>query len=400
MLKETYIVHAKRTPIGKINGSLSDIRVDDLMAVLIQDLKSSLNFDPAEIDDVIVGCANQAGEDNRNIARMSLLLGGLPFSVPGTTINRLCGSSLDAVMGAVARISSGFGECIVVGGVEGMTRAPYALSKASGPYGRGQKLFDTSFGWRFPNPKMKEMFPLWSMGETAEEVASLLKVSRENQDKFAFESHKKAVEAMESGRFNDEIVPVEIKKRKETITVSKDEGPRKDTSIEKLSSLRPVFKEGGSVTAGNASSLNDGASIVMVVSKDFLDKHNLKPLAQITGAAVKGLHPNTMGLGPVESTKELCRKFGMTPQDFDVVELNEAFAAQSLGCLKELEIDPKIVNLNGGSIALGHPLGCSGARILTTLIHIMSKNGNLKNGLATMCIGVGQGISLSIKNCT
>ena len=246
---------------------------------------------------------------------------------------------------------------------------------------------------------MKEMFPLWSMGETAEEVASLLKIPREDQDQFALESHQKAVRAIESGQFNDEVIPVEIKKRKETLTFSQDEGPRKDTSIEKLSSLRPVFREGGSVTAGNASSLNDGASLVMVVSKDFLNRHNLTPLVQVTGAAVKGLHPNTMGLGPVESTKELCHKFGMTPSHFDVVELNEAFAAQSLGCLKELEIDPNKVNLNGGSIALGHPLGCSGTRILTTLIHIMSKNKNFKNGLATMCIGVGQGISLSVKNC-
>ncbi|MEE2744508.1 MAG: acetyl-CoA C-acyltransferase [Bdellovibrionota bacterium] len=399
-MKETFIIHAKRTPIGRINGSLSDIRVDDLMSLLIKDFKESINFDPAEIDDVLIGCANQAGEDNRNIARMSLLLGGLPFTVPGTTINRLCGSSLDALMGAVARISSGFGDCMLVGGVEGMTRAPYALSKASSSYGRGQKLYDTSFGWRFPNPKMKEMFPLFSMGETAEEVATLLKIAREDQDQFALRSHQNAVRAINEGLFKDEILPVEIKKKKETILISQDEGPRSNTSIEKLASLRPVFREGGSVTAGNSSSLNDGASLVAVVSKEFLEKHNLSPLVQVTGAAVKGIHPNTMGLGPVESTKQLCQKFGYNINDFDVIELNEAFSAQSLGCIRELEADPDKINLNGGSIALGHPLGCSGTRILTTLVHIMKKNSQLRKGLATMCIGVGQGISLSVENCS
>ena len=399
-MKETFIIHAKRTPIGRINGGLSDVRVDDLMSLLIKDFKESINFDPAEIDDVLIGCANQAGEDNRNIARMSLLLGGLPFSVPGTTINRLCGSSLDAVMGAVARISSGFGDCMLVGGVEGMTRAPYALSKSSSSYGRGQKLYDSSFGWRFPNPKMKEMFPLFSMGETAEEVASLLKIAREDQDQFALQSHQKAIRAINEGLFKDEILQVEIKKKKETSLISQDEGPRSNTSIEKLASLRPVFREGGSVTAGNSSSLNDGASLVAVVSKEFLQKHKLSPLVQITGAAVKGIHPNTMGLGPVESTKQLCQKFGYGINDFDVIELNEAFSAQSLGCIRELEADPDKINLNGGSIALGHPLGCSGTRILTTLVHIMNKNNQLKKGLATMCIGVGQGISLSVENCT
>ena len=398
-MKETFIIHAKRTPIGRINGSLSDIRVDDLMSLLIKDFKESINFDPAEIDDVLIGCANQAGEDNRNIARMSLLLGGLPFTVPGTTINRLCGSSLDALMGAVARISSGFGDCMLVGGVEGMTRAPYALSKASSSYGRGQKLYDTSFGWRFSNPKMKEMFPLFSMGETAEEVATLLKIAREDQDQFALRSHQNAVRAINDGLFKDEILPVEIKKRKETTLISQDEGPRSNTSIEKLASLKPVFREGGSVTAGNSSSLNDGASLVAVVSKEFLEKHNLSPLVQVTGAAVKGIHPNTMGLGPVESTKQLCQKFGYSINDFDVIELNEAFSAQSLGCIRELEADPDKINLNGGSIALGHPLGCSGTRILTTLVHIMKKNSQLRKGLATMCIGVGQGISLSVENC-
>jgi acetyl-CoA acyltransferase len=399
-MKETYIVHAKRTPIGRINGALSEIRVDDLMAVLIKNFKESISFDPSEIDDVIVGCANQAGEDNRNIARMSLLLGGLPFSVPGTTINRLCGSSLDAVMGAVARISSGFGDCIVAGGVEGMTRAPYALSKSSSSYGRGQKLYDSSFGWRFPNPKMKEIFPLYSMGETAEEVASQFKISREDQDLFALKSHQKAIKAINDGLFKEEILPVEIKTKKETNLFSQDEGPRANTSLDKLSSLKPIFREGGSVTAGNSSSLNDGASLVAVVSKDFLQKHNLTPLVKITGAAVKGRHPNTMGLGPVESTKQLCQKFNLNVHDFDVIELNEAFSAQSLGCIRELGLDQDKINLHGGAIAIGHPLGCSGTRILTTLVHIMKKNHHLKKGLATMCIGVGQGISLSVENCT
>ncbi|RLA64598.1 MAG: 3-oxoadipyl-CoA thiolase [Epsilonproteobacteria bacterium] len=398
-MKNTYIVYAKRTPMGKINGILSPVRVDDLMSYLFADVKSWANFDLSEVDDVIVGCANQAGEDNRNLARMSLLLAGFPMDVPGTTINRLCGSSLDAVIGAAGRISMGLADAIVVGGAESMTRAPYALSKTERAHGRDQKLYDTSLGWRFPNPRMKEMFPLFAMGETAEEVAELHKVSRDDQDEFAYNSHQKALKAQREGAFKDEILPVKIKTRKETIIVDTDECPRPDTNIEKLGKLRAVFREGGSVTAGNSSPMNDGASCVVVVSESFLKKHNLKPMLKITGAGIRGVHPNTMGLGPIFATRNLCERFDKKVSDFDIIELNEAFAAQSLACIRELELDPSIVNMKGGAIALGHPLGCSGARILTTLAYSMRDNKKLKQGLATMCIGVGQGIALSVENC-
>ena len=394
-MENTYIVYAKRTPIGKINGVLSPVRVDDLMSYLFADVKSWANFDLTEVDDVMVGCANQAGEDNRNLARMSLLLAGFPMDVPGTTINRLCGSSLDAVIGAAGRISMGLADCIVVGGAESMTRAPYALSKAETAHGRGQKLYDTSLGWRFPNPRMKKMFPLFAMGETAEEVADLHKISRSEQDEFAFNSHQKALKS----NFDQEILPVEIKTRKEKIIVDKDECPRPDSTTEKLGKLRAVFREGGSVTAGNSSPMNDGASCVVVVSESFLKKHKLTPMLRLTGAGIRGVHPNTMGLGPIFATRNLLERFNKKVSDFDIVELNEAFAAQSLACIRELELDPNIVNIKGGAIALGHPLGCSGTRILTTMAYSMMENKNLKQGLATMCIGVGQGIALSVENC-
>jgi acetyl-CoA acyltransferase len=394
-MENTYIVYAKRTPMGKINGVLSPVRVDDLMSYLFADVKSWANFNLSEVDDVMVGCANQAGEDNRNLARMSLLLAGFPMDVPGTTINRLCGSSLDAVIGAAGRISMGLADCIVVGGAESMTRAPYALSKAERAHGRDQKLYDTSLGWRFPNPRMKKMFPLFAMGETAEEVADLHKISRSEQDEFAFNSHQKALRS----NFDQEILPVEIETRKEKIIVRKDECPRTDSTIEKLGKLRAVFREGGSVTAGNSSPMNDGASCVVVVSESFLKKHKLTPMLRLTGAGVRGVHPNTMGLGPIFATRNLLERFNKKVSDFDIVELNEAFAAQSLACIRELELDPNIVNIKGGAIALGHPLGCSGTRILTTMAYSMMENKNLKQGLATMCIGVGQGIALSVENC-
>lgn len=398
-MKNSYIVHAKRTPIGRIGGSLSHMRPDDMMAALIRDYAESVDFDLKEIDDVIVGCANQAGEDNRNIGRMAAVLGGLPFEVPGVTLNRLCASSLDAILDATGRISAGFGDCFLVGGVESMTRGPLVVSKGSTPFGRDSKMYDTTFGWRFPNTKMEELFPLFGMGETAEEVVDLHKISREEQDNFALGSHQKALAAWDSGAFNDEVLPIEIKLRKETLNVTKDEGPRAGTSLEKLAKLRPAFRKEGSVTAGNSSTMNDGAALVVVVSEEFLKKHNLTPVLKITGGATRGLHPNTMGLGPVESTKKLCNKFNYKVSDFDIIELNEAFAAQSLGCIKELELDPKKVNLNGGAIALGHPLGCSGARITTTLFHLMKNDKKLRAGLASMCVGVGQGVSLSVESC-
>ena len=398
-MKKCYLTYATRTPIGKLGGALAPVRVDDLMAHLIKDFSSKVDFDLSLIDDVIVGCANQAGEDNRNLGRMAALLGGLPDSVPGTTINRLCGSSLDGVMGAVGRISAGFGECFLVGGAESMTRAPLVISKGSTPFGRDSQMYDTTFGWRFPNKKMEAMFPLYGMGETAEEVQNKFKISREDQDQFALNSHIKAIAAQSSGAFDAELIPYKVELRKKSYLVEKDEGPRADTTLEVLAKLRPAFRKDGSVTAGNSSSMNDGAALVCVVSEDFLKKHKLTPLVEITGAAVKGLHPNVMGLGPVEATKRLCQMFNKKISDFNVVELNEAFAVQSLACIKDLGINPGVVNNNGGAIALGHPLGCSGARILTTLTHQMVKDKTLKEGLATMCIGVGQGVALSVKNC-
>lgn len=399
MMKASYIVHAKRTPIGSFGGALSSVRVDDLLAELFKNYASVAKHDLKEISDTIIGCANQAGEDNRNLARMSLLLAGFPHEVTGTTINRLCGSSLDAVMDAHARISAGFGDCFIAGGGESMSRAPYVLSKAHSGFDRAQKMWDTSIGWRFENPKMAEMFPLLGMGETAEEVQKLHQISREDQDKFALSSHQKAVKAREEGKFKDEIVPITIQSKKGSTVVDSDEGPRSDTSMEKLSKLRAAFKKDGTVTAGNSSSINDGASMVVICSEEFLKRHNLKPLARITGGAVHGLHPNVMGLGPVGATKKLCERFGHKLSDFDIVELNEAFAVQALGCIKELELDPSRINRNGGSIAIGHPLGASGTRILTTLLHQMKNDLALKKGLATMCIGVGQGIAVSVERC-
>jgi acetyl-CoA acyltransferase len=398
-MKSSYIVYAKRTPVGSFGGVFSSVRIDDLLAELFKDYAQSAKHDLAEISDAIIGCANQAGEDNRNLARMGLLLANYPFEVTGTTINRLCGSSLDAVMDAHARISAGFGDCFIAGGAESMSRAPYVLSKSNSPFDRTQKMWDTSIGWRFENSKMAQIFPLLGMGETAEEVQKLHGISREDQDHFALNSHQKAVDAQKDGRFNDEIVPITVENKKGQTIVQSDEGPRADTSLEKLSKLKPAFRKDGTVTAGNSSSINDGASMVVVCSEEFLKRHNLTPIVRITGGAVHGLHPNVMGLGPVGAVKKLCEKFHYNVSDFDIIELNEAFAAQALGCMKELNLEPSKINRNGGSIAIGHPLGGSGTRILTTLIHQMKKDPSLKKGLATMCIGVGQGIALSVERC-
>ena len=395
----TFIVYAKRTAIGKLNGKLGAVRVDDLLAHVFTDIKNTIQFDPALIDDVIVGCANQAGEDNRNVGRMAAILSGLPLAVPGTTINRLCGSSLDALIDGFARIQAGIADCLIIGGAESMTRAPYVLSKANEAFGRDQKMYDTTLGWRFPNPKMEKMFQLFTMGETAEEVANLYKISREEQDEFAVNSHKKAAAAWDRGDFNDEILPYTVELKKDSYVFNKDECVRADSSMEALAKLKPVFRKDGSVTAGNSSPMNDGASGLLLVSEDFMKKHNLTPMMEVTGAATRGVHPNTMGIGPVEAVKTLMKRYNKKISDFDSIELNEAFAAQSLGCIKGLELDPSKVNLNGGAIAIGHALGSSGTRIVTTLAHQMKKNKNIKEGLATMCIGVGQGIAVSFKNC-
>lgn len=398
-MKRTFIVHAKRTAIGKLSGKLSTVRVDDLLAHVFSDIKNSINFDPTLIDDVIVGCANQAGEDNRNVARMSVILAGLPLAVPGTTINRLCGSSLDALIDGYSRIQAGVADCLIIGGAESMTRAPYVLSKAADSFGRDQKMFDTTLGWRFPNSKMEKMFPLFTMGETAEEVASIYKISREEQDQFAVNSHKKAIAAWDRGDFTDEVLPFTVELKKESFVFAKDECPRADTTMEALAKLKPVFRKDGSVTAGNSSPMNDGASGLLLVSEEFMKTHNLTPMMEVTGAATRGVHPNTMGLGPIEAVKTLMKRYNKKISDFDAIELNEAFAAQSIGCMKGLELDPSKVNMNGGAIAIGHALGSSGTRIVTTLAHQMKKNKNIKEGLATMCIGVGQGIAVSFKNC-
>ncbi len=397
-MKKCLIVYAKRTPIGKLGGVLSSVRIDDMMAHLIKDFLTKKFFDPQEIDDVIVGCANQAGEDNRNLARMSSLLAGLPYSVPGVTINRLCGSSLDGVIDAVGRISMGLADCVLVGGAESMTRAPLVISKSSRPFGRDAQMFDTTFGWRFSNEKMKERFPLYSMGETAEEVATTYHISRRRQDVFALDSHQKAVKAQREGAFSDEILPIEVSEKKRCITIDKDEGPREDTDLEKLSQLRPVFRKEGTVTAGNSSTMNDGAALLVVVSENFLKRHSLVGFAEITGAGLGGVHPNLMGLGPVSAVKKLLKRYKKRLDNFDAIELNEAFAAQALACLDDLKLDEQKVNLRGGAISLGHPLGQSGARILTTLIYILQHK-NLREGLATMCVGVGQGAALSIRRC-
>ena len=396
----SYIVAAQRTPIGSFSGALANLRVDDMLAQLLKSWSSRAGFALSEIDDVIVGCANQAGEDNRNLARMAVLLAGFPQSVPATTINRLCGSSLDAVMDAHGRIQAGLVDCVIAGGAESMSRAPYVMSKASTAFDRGQQMWDTALGWRFPNSKMSALFPLLGMGETAEEVQKLTGVSRQDQDAWALRSHQNATQAWANGLFNDEVVPLIVEGKKESITVARDEGPRADTSLEKLAKLRPAFAKDGSVTAGNSSSLNDGASMVVVCSEAFVKRHHLKPLARITGGATAGRDPSTMGLGPVDAVQRLSKRFNLKASNFDLVELNEAFAVQVLGSLRALEIDPARVNRQGGSIALGHPLGCSGTRILTTLLHQMKRDPKLKTGLASMCIGVGQGIAVSVENCS
>jgi len=398
-MKRTFIVYAKRTAIGKLAGKLSPVRVDDLMASVLKEIKDSLTFDPELIDDVLIGCANQAGEDNRNLARMAVVLSGLPLSVPGTTTNRLCGSSLDALLDGFGRIQAGIADCLIVGGAESMSRGPYVMSKAQSAFDRDQKMYDSTFGWRFINPKMEKMFPLYGMGETAEEVATLYKITREEQDQFAYQSHMKAIAAWSRGDFSDEVLAINVELKKESYLFAKDECPRADTTLEALSKLKAVFRKEGSVTPGNSSPMNDGAAALLIVSEEFLKTHNLTPMIEVTGGAVRGVHPNVMGIGPVEAVNVLSKRYNKKITDFDIIELNEAFAAQALACIKALHLDPSKINLNGGAIALGHPLGGSGARIVTTLAHQMKKNKSLKEGLATMCVGVGQGIALSFRNC-
>ncbi len=415
--REAWIVGAVRTPVGRHGGVLAAVRPDDLGAIALEALMERTGVPPGEVEDVFFGCANQAGEDNRDVARMSLLLAGFPETVAGVTVNRLCGSGLDAVAQAARAVMLGEADVYVGGGVESMSRAPWAVPKPERAFPAGNAtMYDTTLGWRMVNPKMEALGHTDSLGTTAENLAQErflitpdeddpeglaedYDVSREAQDRFAIRSHEKAVAAQDGKKFRDEIVPVTVKGRKgqETV-VEADEGPRRDTTIEKLSRLRPAFKGGGSVTAGNSSSLNDGAAAVLVVSKDYAEAHGLEPLARIRSVAVAGVPPRVMGIGPVPATKKALSRAGISMDDVGLVELNEAFAAQSLAVIHEWGMDPEDgrLNPNGGAIALGHPLGASGARILTTLVHEMRRRDEVELGLATMCIGVGQGIAMVV----
>ncbi|NKE06508.1 3-oxoadipyl-CoA thiolase [Mesobacillus selenatarsenatis] len=398
-MREVVIVDAVRTPIGRYNGSLRQIRPDDLGAIVIKALvERNPGVTAAEIEEVVLGNANQAGEDNRNVARMSGLLAGLPVEVAGTTINRLCGSGLDAVNYAARAILAGEGDIFIAGGTESMTRAPFVMAKPEKDFPRGNmEMFDTTIGWRFVNSKLKEMYGTDSMPETAENVAKKYGISREAQDEFAEESQLRAQNAMEAGRFENEIVPVvyEDKKGNKTV-IDRDEHPRPGTTVEKLAKLKPLFKD-GTVTAGNASGVNDGASALLLMSREKAEELGLKPLAKYIVSATAGLEPSIMGMGPVYAVQKALKRANLTVRDMDLIELNEAFAAQSLGCIQELGLDQSKVNVNGGAIAFGHPLGASGARILTTLLYEMKKRDS-KYGLATMCVGVGQGIATIIEN--
>jgi 3-oxoadipyl-CoA thiolase len=393
-LRDAWIVEAVRTPVGRYGGALASVRPDDLAALVIRAVVERSGIDPTLIEDVILGCANQAGEDNRNVARMSALLAGLPVEVAGQTVNRLCGSGLQAINTAAHAIGAGDGEVFVAGGVESMTRAPYVMAKAEGPWDRGaRELQDTTLGWRFLNPKLAAMHYPFSMGETAENVVEQYGVSRERQDAFALVSHQRAIAAIEGGRFADQIVPVEVPQRKgDPVVVSRDEHPRADTSLEALAKLPPAFRDGGSVTAGNSSGINDGAAATLVVEAERARELGLKPLARVISTAVAGVDPAVMGVGPVPASRKALARAGLTVDDLDLVELNEAFASQSVVVMDELKLDPDKVNVNGGAISLGHPLGASGARLVTMLVHELNRRGG-RYGLATMCIGVGQGIA-------
>ncbi len=400
-MNEAYIIDGIRTPIGRYGGALAGVRADDLGAVPLQALQARQpQLDPAQLDDVYLGCANQAGEDNRNVARMSLLLAGLPFGVPGSTVNRLCGSGLDAI-GTVARgIRAGELGLAIAGGVESMSRAPWVMGKADSAFARNQQLEDTTMGWRFVNPKLQQLYGVELMGETAENVAARYGISREDQDAFALRSQQRTAAAQAAGFFDGEIVPVTApgKKRGETIEVGVDEHPRADTTPEALARLKPIFRQPGTVTAGNASGINDGAAALLLASDAQVQALGLTPRARVLGFASAGVEPAYMGIGPVPATRKLLARLGLSIGDFDAIELNEAFAAQGLACLRELGVadDAAHVNANGGAIALGHPLGMSGARLALTLLRQLEASGG-RRGLATMCIGVGQGVALAIE---
>jgi 3-oxoadipyl-CoA thiolase len=389
------IIDAIRTPIGALGGILSSVRPDDMAAHVIKAILERNQIDPALIEEVFLGCANQAGEDNRNVARMAALLSGLPLEVGGVTVNRLCASGLNAINMASRAIKAGEGDIYIAGGVESMSRAPYSLPKAEAGFSFGNlTAYDTALGWRYPNPKMKEMYGTDSMGETAENIAAERPhLTRERQDEFSVRSHQLAVKAIDAGRFKQEIVPVSIPQKKgDPKLVDTDERPRRDTTMESLAKLKPAFKkDGGTVTAGNSSGLNDGASALLIMSEEKAKALNLKPLARIVTSASAGVPPRVMGYGPVPATRKALDRAGLKISDIGLMELNEAFAVQSLAVIEDLGINPDLVNVNGGAIAIGHPLGCSGARLVTTLVHEMKNRGNVKYGVATLCVGVGQG---------
>jgi 3-oxoadipyl-CoA thiolase len=393
-MKQAYIIDTIRTPIGKYGGALSSVRPDDLLAHVIKELiKRNSSIDINEIEDVIAGDANQAGEDNRNVARMAALLAGLPVTVAGNTVNRLCASGLQAIMDASRQIMCGDANLIIAAGVENMTRAPFVMGKTDSPFKRNAEVYDSTLGWRFVNKKLAEMYHPYSMGETAENVAKQWNISRQEQDTFALASQRNYFEALSAGKWNDEIVPVVIKNAKGEETVfESDEHPRQ-TTLEKLASLKPAFLKDGSVTAGNSSGINDGAAAMLLASEEAIAKYELKPIGKIVSMAVAGVDPAIMGIGPVPATQKALQRAGLKVEDIDLIELNEAFASQSIACIRDLKLDINKVNVNGGSIAIGHPLGCSGVRISTTLLHEMKRR-NVKYGLATMCIGVGQGAAV------
>ncbi len=397
-MNTAYIVDILRTPVGKFGGTLSSVRPDDLAAHVISSLLAhNPSFDPAATEDVIFGAANQAGEDNRDVARMALLLAKMPITVGGVTVNRLCASGLQAIMDATRGIKAGDGEAFIAGGVESMTRAPFVMAKSDQAYGRTVEMYDTTIGWRFTNPALSKLYSPYGMGETAENVAEQWKISREEQDEFAFHSQRKYQEAHKAGKFKDEIIPVAIPQRKaDPIIFDTDEHPR-FSSLDKLANLQPAFRQGGTVTAGNSSGINDGSAACLIVNEETLKKYNLKPMARVVSVAIAGVLPDIMGIGPVPATQKALKRAGFSINDIGLVELNEAFAAQSIACIRDLGLNPDIINVNGGSIAIGHPLGASGCRISATLLHEMKRR-KVKFGLSTMCVGVGQGAAVIFEN--
>lgn len=413
-MRTATIIAAVRTPIGRYAGALAAVRPDDLAALVIRTVVQRSGIDPALIDDVYFGAANQAGEDNRNVARMAALLAGLPETVPGCTVNRLCASGLEAVNIAARMIEGGCGDVFIAGGVESMTRAPFVVAKAAEAWSRAAEVFDTTIGWRFTNPKLVKLYHPFSMGETAENVAEKWKLSRADQDHFAVESQRRATRAIESGRFAEEIVPVELPSRRGSggvppapLLVSRDEHPRADASLESLAKLRPAFRDGGTVTAGNSSGVNDGACALLLVERARAEQLGLEPLAVVGPSATAGVDPGCMGVGPVPAVRKVLARANLKLGDIDHIELNEAFAAQALACVRDLELPREIytagysgrpvLNPNGGAIALGHPLGMSGARLVTTIVHEMRRNANVKRALATLCVGVGQGVATVVE---